>query len=138
MTVEFVRKECAAFLEGAEFGQVEEGKVVITCNLAALPQQRDVNGSVETLMGAAAQWAAITIMPDGVEILNVSNVSPMFLPEIPATTDKIIITGKVVETSVAHIDTESTLTYGNDDIVIAKWRMNVLVTAPLNIEPNLC
>ena len=137
MTVEFVRKECAAFLEGAEFGQVEEGKVVITCNLAALPQQRDVNGSVKTLMGGAAQWAAITIMPDEVEILNVSIVS-LFLPEIPATTDKIIITGKVVETSVAHIDTESTLTYGNDDIVIAKWRMTVLVPAPLNIEPNLC
>jgi acyl-coenzyme A thioesterase PaaI-like protein len=85
------------------------------------------------LADTVAQWAALSVMPNGAEILDPITTESWVADEIPADADRIIATGEVVEIGEASIDTAATVTEESGK-VIARTRMSVLLTARLTSE----
>jgi acyl-coenzyme A thioesterase PaaI-like protein len=134
VTIDLVRNSGVSLKDfGAVLELVEKGKVVIiACSHDALPQYQEGwhDIIVHSLVDTAAQWAALTIMPDGVEILD-PIAHPLVTYETPMNMDKIIATGRVIKIYAAKIDTEATLTDESGN-VIAKMQMNVLLSTRLD------
>jgi acyl-coenzyme A thioesterase PaaI-like protein len=125
---------------GCELTRVGKGRVVITGRRDALSRRerpRRPEGWCDTdlyeLADTVAQWAALSIMPEGAEILDPITTESWVADEIPANADRIIATGEVIEIGEAQIETATTVTEESGK-VIARTRMAVLLTARLTAK----
>lgn len=82
---------------GAELIEVQEGSVTIACAYKeGLTQQNGFfhAGVLASLMDAACGYAALTMMPEGSNVLSVEFKTNLMRP---ATSKKIIATGQVIK-----------------------------------------
>ncbi|MCC0665346.1 PaaI family thioesterase [Clostridioides sp. ZZV14-6009] len=122
------KKQNFLSLIGAELEHVENGKVIITCKRKdSLTQQQGLlhGGVVTSLADVSCGYAALTTMPEDSEVLTVEFKINLIRP---ATSDKIIATGRVIKAGRTLVITESTVTDESGDKIIAKM-MATMITA---------
>jgi uncharacterized protein (TIGR00369 family) len=114
-------------LIGAELEHVEKGTVGITCrhDERLTQQQGFLHGGVVTaLADVSCGYAALTAMPEGMEVLTVEFKINLIRPAI---TDRLIAKGEVVKSGKTLVIAQSTVTDDSGEKVIAKMLATMIV-----------
>jgi len=121
-------KQSFLALIGAELHDVSQGKVVVSCRYQeALTQQQGLlhGGVVTSLADVACGYAALTAMPDEVEVLAVEFKINFIRP---ANTKKIIATGEVIKAGKTLVIAESTVRDESGEKIIARMLATMIVS----------
>ena len=117
-------------LIGAELRSVEKGKVAISCKRRAeLGQQQGLlhGGVVATIADVTCGYTALTMMPEGYEVLTAEFKVNLLRPVLA---EEIIATGQVVKAGRTLIITEAEVRDAADGKLIAKM-LGTMVPTPL-------
>ena len=111
---------------GAKLAQVEKGEVKITCEFSeGLTQQQGFfhAGVATTIVDSACGYAALTVMPENSEVLSVE-FKINFLK--PATTDKLVAIGRVLQTGKRLTICEGYVYDSTEERLIAKMTATMI------------
>jgi uncharacterized protein (TIGR00369 family) len=121
-------KQTFLTLIGAELEHVAKGKVVISCRRRddLTQQQGFLHGGVTaTLADVSCGYAALTTMPEGVEVLTTEFKINLIRP---ANTNKIVATGEVIKSGKTLVVVESIVTDETGEKIIAKMLATAVVS----------
>lgn len=110
----------------AQLAEVEKGQVKITCEFSeGLTQQQGFihAGVATTLVDSACGYAALTMMPETMEVLTVE-FKVNFLK--PANTDKLVAIGKVLQTGRRLTICEGYVYDSKEEKLIAKMTATMI------------
>jgi uncharacterized protein (TIGR00369 family) len=110
----------------AELGTVEKGQVKITCEFSeALTQQHGFfhAGIATSIADSACGYAALTMMPENMEVLTVE-FKVNFMK--PAKTDKLIAIGKVLQSGKTLTVCEGYIYDSTGEKLIAKMTATMI------------
>ncbi|MEI2273129.1 PaaI family thioesterase [Sphingobacterium sp. ML3W] len=110
----------------AQLGEVEKGRVKITCEFSeALTQQHGFfhAGVATSIVDSACGYAALTMMPENTEVLSVE-FKINFMK--PAKTDKLIAIGKVLQAGRTLTVCEGYVYDSNEEKLIAKMTATMI------------
>jgi uncharacterized protein (TIGR00369 family) len=105
---------------GAELISSEPGKVLIACKRSeSLTQQHGYvhAGVLATIADSACGYAALTLMPEGSEVVSVEFKINMLRP---CTADEIVATGTVIKAGKTLVVCEAIVTDGAGETLFAK------------------
>lgn len=117
-------------LIGAKLESVEKGSVVLSCAKRddLLQQQGLVHAGVVTTIGdVACGYTALTMMPDGYEVLSVEFKVNMLRPPLA---EKMVATGHVIKAGRKLIITESEVVDAATGKMIAKMTATMIPNPP--------
>ena len=117
-------------LIGAKLESVEKGSVVLSCAKRddLLQQQGLVHAGVVTTIGdVACGYTALTMMPDGYEVLSVEFKVNMLRPPLA---EKMVATGHVIKAGRKLIITESEVVDATTGKMIAKMTATMIPNPP--------
>jgi len=117
-------------LIGARLESVEKGSVVLSCAKRddLLQQQGLVHAGVVTTIGdVACGYTALTMMPDGYEVLSVEFKVNMLRPPLA---EKMVATGHVIKAGRKLIITESEVVDAATGKMIAKMTATMIPNPP--------
>lgn len=115
----FDRQQFLALI-GAELEHAEQGKVVISCKRREdLTQQQGLlhGGVVTTIADVTCGYTALTVIPEGQEVLTVEFKINLLRPVLA---EKIVATGNMVKAGKTLIITEAEVRDAVTDKLIAK------------------
>ena len=110
----------------AQLAEVEKGRVKITCEFSeALTQQHGFfhAGVATSIVDSACGYAALTMMPENVEVLTVE-FKVNFIK--PAKTDKLIAIGKVLQSGRTLTVCEGYVYDSTEEKLIAKMTATLI------------
>ena len=111
---------------GARLTEVEKGQVKITCEFSeALTEQNGFfhAGVATSIVDSACGYAALTMMPENVEVLTIE-FKVNFLK--PAQTPKLIAIGKVLQSGKTLTVCEGYVYDSNEDKLIARMTATMI------------
>jgi len=117
-------------LIGAKLESVEKGSVVLSCAKRddLLQQQGLVHAGVVTTIGdVACGYTALTMMPEGYEVLSVEFKVNMLRPPLA---EKMVATGHVIKAGRKLIITESEVVDAATGKMIAKMTATMIPNPP--------
>ena len=120
-------------LIGAKLESAEPGKVVISCRRREdLTQQQGLlhAGVVTTIADVACGYTALTVIPEGQEVLSVEFKINLLRP---VAGDEIIATGSVVKAGRQLVVTEAEVCEAATGKAVARM-LATMIPAPLNRE----
>mgnify|MGYP002407265192 CR=1 FL=1 len=120
-------KQSFLSLIGAKIEHIEKGKVAISCERkdTLLQQQGLLHGGViTTLADVAGGCAALTTMPENVEVLTVELKINLMRPAI---SNKVIAVGEVIKAGKTLVIVEATVT-DKDNKILAKMISTMFAT----------
>lgn len=121
-------------LIGAKLERVEKGSVVLSCEKREdlLQQQGLVHAGVVTTIGdVACGYTALTMMPEGYEVLSVEFKVNMLRPPLA---EKMVATGHVIKAGRKLIITESEVVDEATGKMIAKMTATMIPNPPRGVE----
>lgn len=115
-------------LLGASLDKVEKGSVVISCRRRDdLTQQQGLlhGGVVTAIADVTCGYTALTMMPEGYEVLTVEGKINLLRP---VTSEQIVSTGSVVKAGRTLIITEAEVRDGDNGKLLAKMLATMIPT----------